>query len=104
MLAFAVAVGLVGGGDAAKTEFRLQDYRGQWCSSAHFAEKKAVVVAFIGTECPLAATYTDRLVELEKVYAGKNVAFVLVDSNQQDSLSDLTHFAKKHAVTMPLLK
>jgi peroxiredoxin len=104
MLAFALAAMVVGGAEGARTEFRLQDYRGQWCSSSDFAGKKAVVVAFIGTECPLAATYTDRLGELEKTYAEKGVAFVLVDSNQQDSFSDLTHFAKKHALTMPLLK
>jgi peroxiredoxin len=95
---------LVGAGESNKVEFRLQDFRGQWHSSADFAGKKATVLAFIGAECPLAATYTDRLVELEKKYAPKGVAFVLVDSNQQDSLEDLKHFAKVHEVAFPLLK
>src|SRR5215203_3123577 len=95
---------LAGAGNSPKVEFRLQDYRGQWHSSADFAGKKATVLAFIGAECPLAATYTDRLVELEKKYATKGVAFVLIDANQQDSLEDLTHFAKKHEITIPLLK
>lgn len=104
MLWLAFAAVLAGGAEGAKNSFRLQDYRGQWHCSADFADKKAVVVSFIGTECPLASAYTDRLVELEKVYSPKGVAFVFVDANQQDSLADLAHFAKKHSVTMPLLK
>ena len=100
----AVLATMVGGGETTKVEFRLQDYRGQWHSSADFAGKKAMVVAFVGVECPLAATYADRLVELEKKYSPKGVGFVLIDSNQQDSLEDLSHFAKKHEIAVPLLK
>jgi len=104
MLSYALAAILLGGADGGPTAFRLQDFHGQWHGSTDFASKKALVVGFVGTECPLAASYTDRLVELEKTYAPKGIGFVLIDSNQQDSLADLTHFAKKHAMTMPLLK
>jgi peroxiredoxin len=107
MLALALATAVIGGGggaDGARTAFRLQDHRGQWHGSSDFADKKALVVAFVGVECSLAAAYTERLVELEKIYGPKRVGFVLVDANQQDSLADLTHFAKKFALTMPLLK
>ena len=35
-----------------------------------------VVVAFLGTECPLAKLYGSRLEDLRTAYAGKQVAFL----------------------------
>lgn len=68
------------------------------------AGKKLVVVAFLGVDCPLARLYAPRLEELNTQFAKQGVAFIGVDSNQQDSLTDMTAFAQKHGVTFPLLK
>ena len=46
-----------------------------------FAGQKAVVVVFIGTECPVSNAYMVRLGELHKQYAAKGVAFVAVNAN-----------------------
>src|SRR5436190_1399890 len=73
--------------------FQLQDYLGTQHSLHDWHDKKAVVVAFLGTECPLAKLYAPRLQELAKQYEAKGVQFVAIDSNQQDSLAKMAKFA-----------
>ncbi len=65
---------------------------------------RAVVVVFVGTECPLAQRYLPRLVELDKNYRGRQVEFLAIDSNQQDSLAEIAHFAESNKVDFPVKK
>ena len=74
--------------------FSARDFRGKSTSLADFSESKAVAVAFVGTECPLAKLYAPRLVELAAEFKARGVAFVAIDSNRQDSDTELAHFAK----------
>src|SRR5947208_6612067 len=64
--------------------FTLQDPRGKEYRLDDFKEQKLVVVAFLGTECPLAKTYGARLAKLAAQYESKGVAFVGLDANAQD--------------------
>jgi peroxiredoxin len=84
--------------------FKLRDHRGAWHSLDDYAGKKLVVVAFLGTECPLANRYAGRLSELAKEFEPKGVAFLGVISNQQDSIGKIAQLAKEQNVTFPLLK
>ena len=84
--------------------FALPDIHGHDRSLAEFADKPIVVVAFLGTECPLARLYGPRLQSLSESYAQRGVAFVGIDANQQDSLTDLTAFGRQHGIQFPLLK
>ena len=84
--------------------FTLADYRGKEVSLAEFKESKAVVLAFLGVECPLARAYAPRLTELAKEFAAKGVTFLVIDANRQDSLSELAQFARQFSVELPLLK
>ena len=84
--------------------FRLQDFRGGWHRLDEAGESKVVVVAFLGTECPLASLYAPRLAELARSYEKKGVAFFGVDANQQDAPSALARFAREHDLPFPLLK
>ncbi len=45
-------------------DFTLEDFRGTKHSLADYAKSKAVVIVFLGTECPLAKLYGPRLAEL----------------------------------------
>lgn len=80
--------------DAASRTYRLDDFR----------ESRVVVVVFLGVDCPLAKLYAPRLVDLEKRYRSKKVAFVAIDSNEHDALADLHRFARDNSLTFPLLK
>ncbi|MEX0679471.1 MAG: redoxin domain-containing protein [Pirellulales bacterium] len=84
--------------------FSLRDYRGKVRSLEEFSDAKLVVVAFVGTECPLAKLYAPRLEQLHKRFAPRGVAFVGVDSNRQDSITELAAFARIHGIEFPLVK
>ncbi|HUG68456.1 MAG TPA: redoxin domain-containing protein [Pirellulaceae bacterium] len=85
-------------------KFSLADYRGKPWTSNDFDRSRVLVVAFLGTECPLVKLYAQRLQEMSSEFADRGVGFVGINSNQQDSLSELAHFAKTHEITFPLLK
>jgi peroxiredoxin len=84
--------------------FQLHDYLGTQHSLEELSEKKAVVVVFLGVECPLAKLYGPRLAELADRYQEQGVAFVGIDSNRQDTLVELAHYARTHGIEFPLLK
>ena len=65
---------------------------------------QCVVLAFLGTECPLAKYYAPRLRDLAAEFERKGVAFLGIDSNVQDSLSEMATFARLHGVSFPFLK
>src|SRR5262245_6232021 len=69
-------------------DFRLPDSLGKEHSLADFPDRNFVVVAFLGTECPLAKVYAGRLQKVADDYAERGVAVVAVMSNVQDSLAD----------------
>ncbi|CAK9090107.1 Thiol-disulfide oxidoreductase ResA, partial [Durusdinium trenchii] len=85
-------------------EFALQDFRGGEHALSDWAESPVVVVAFMGTECPLAKLYASRLVELAEDYKDSNVAVVAAFSNRQDSIEEMEHFARVYGVSFPCLK
>src|SRR5689334_3717279 len=67
-------------------DFTLPDaaHGGQRVSLADL-KGRAVVVAFVGTECPINNAYMARLAELHREFSGKGVAFVAVNANSQDT-------------------
>src|SRR5262249_1256265 len=78
--------------DSSKTAarvdgFTLKDTNGKAVSLADFRDKKAVVVVFIGVECPLANQYVRRLHELHEEFVEKGVQFIAINSNSQDSIA-----------------
>lgn len=84
--------------------FSLRDYRGKLHSLDEFKDVRLVVVAFVGTECPLAKLYAPRLQELYQKYKDQGVAFLAVDANRQDSITELAAFARAHGIEFPVLK
>ncbi len=86
------------------SEFRLTDSLGKEWSLSDFKSKKAVVFAFLGTQCPLAKLYSAKLVELQKQYDQRGIAFVAVNSNVQDSLAEMNAHARKYGFDFPFFK
>jgi thiol-disulfide isomerase/thioredoxin len=84
--------------------FRLHDCLGAIRDLQEWNDRELVVVAFLGTECPLARLYGPRLAELASDYASKNVAFLAIDANQKDSLVEMAHYARVSKIEFPFLK
>jgi peroxiredoxin/mono/diheme cytochrome c family protein len=86
------------------TPFTLRDARGKETSLADFKEHDVLVVAFLGTECPLAKLYGPKLAKLEKEYRSRGVGFVAINSNAQDSLAEMAAYAKSCEMEFAQLK
>lgn len=84
--------------------FELHDHLGTAHALKDWADKKALVVVFLGTECPLAKQYGGRLAELASKYEAKGVAFVGINANQQDSLAEIDHYVREQKINFPILK
>jgi len=63
-----------------------------------------VVFAFLGAECPLAALYAPRLNDLAADFGDRNVQFIGIFSNAQDSDDDVAAYAKKFQLAFPVHK
>ncbi len=84
--------------------FQLSDFRGKEHALADLVGDEVVVIAFLGTECPLAKLYGPRLAELADEFADNGVAFVGINSNTHDSNSEMAAYAQRHGIGFPLLK
>src|SRR6266542_3802730 len=79
---------------AAKVpNFSLKDTYGKAWSLAALKDSKAIVVVFLGTECPVNNAYLPILAELHKEYAAKGVQFVAVNANKHDSAERVAEHA-----------
>ena len=85
-------------------DFSLPELRGQTYSLGVFAKSKLVVVAFLGTECPLAKTYGPRLAALAKEYKERGVAFVGINSNAQDTPAEIAAEVFAQGIEFPFFK
>jgi peroxiredoxin len=95
--------GLTLGAKALNTS-SLRDLRGNRRSLHDFKGHQAVVLAFLGTECPIANLYTPRLLELEKTYRAKQVQFLAVYANEHEDLDKVAMHAADHDLPFPVLK
>jgi peroxiredoxin len=66
--------------------------------------KKATVVMFIATRCPVSNAYNDRMETLVKRYAAKGVAFVGINANRTEPTTEVASHAHSHNFTFPVLK
>ena len=89
--------------NAELLDWELIDYRSKSYQASDFLGQP-LVVTFIGTECPIAKLYCNRLEQLQAEYAPQGVQFLCIDSNRQDSLTDLQTFATRQSLTYPILK
>ncbi len=89
---------------SAVEDFALTDYRGRKYALADFADKDALVVAFLGNECPLCRQYGPRLEQLSQEFADRGVAFLGINANQQDAPSEMAAYVRTCSITFPLLK
>ena len=85
-------------------DFSAKDYRGRSHSLSEYSESRVVVLAFLGTECPLAKLYGPRLASISRKYAGKGVTILGVNSNRHDSITEISAYARIHEINFPIIK
>ncbi|MBL9125031.1 MAG: redoxin domain-containing protein [Planctomycetaceae bacterium] len=85
-------------------DFTLRDHLGREVSLGDFAASKLVVVAFLGTDCPLVKLYSARLSETAQKYAARGVMLIGINSNRQDQPRKIGAFVQQYGITFPVLK
>jgi peroxiredoxin len=86
------------------TPFTLKEASGKDLNLSSLSGKKAVVIAFIATQCPVSNAYNERMAAFARDYDAKGVAFVGINANKQESASEIVEHAKSHGFTFPVLK
>jgi peroxiredoxin len=108
MLLVTVAGGLASGlpdsSNGKTANFTLKDIQGRSVSLADFSDKPAIVVVFVGTECPISNNFLLRLSELSKSFSPKGVQFLAINSNQQDQAAAVLKHAQANSIPFPVLK
>lgn len=112
ILSLAISFGGVANGAEAPSRnapsaisgFQLADAAGNVVEIKSQSAKQWTVVCFLGTECPLARHYGPRLNRLAKEFVAKNVRFIGINSNSQDSSKEVGEFAKEHGISFTILK
>src|SRR5262245_46826062 len=77
-------------------DFTLRDYRGGDYKLSDWNDKELIAVAFLGVDCPLANQYANRLETLNQEFHAYGVQFLGINSNQQDSISDIDRYVRNH--------
>jgi peroxiredoxin len=65
---------------------------------------RAIVLVFIGTDCPVGDLYTPRLVELNRAYKSKGVVFLGISSNAHDIEQDVAKYVRDMGIDFAVLK
>ncbi len=84
--------------------FTLKDSNGNDHSLESYFNNKFVVVMFIATQCPVSNAYNERMAKLYEDYASRDVAFLGINSNKQESVEEIADHSKKHGFEFSVLK
>lgn len=84
--------------------FTLKDTTGKPVSLYNFVGKKAVVLVFTGTDCPVGNLYLPRLVELSHKYKEQGVVFLAINSNAHETAEQVAAHASTHGLDFAVLK
>src|SRR5882672_3857313 len=85
------------------TDFNVQDLDGK---SVSFAALRGpiTVVTFVSVQCPVSNGYNQRMIALYKDYTPKNVKFIFVNANRNESAADVRDHAKNVGFVFPVYK
>ncbi len=91
-------------GDKVSNDSMLRDVRGSRRPLHGFSGHRAVVVAFLGTECPVANLYVPTLIDLEKRFRRQSVQFLAVYPNENEDLDVIAGHAHDRDIPFPVLR
>ena len=84
--------------------FKLKDFRGKQHSLKTSGGEKGTIIYFMGTDCPLARLYGPRLQNISDEFSEMGISVLGINSNVQDSITELAAYARRHSVKFPILK
>lgn len=101
---FVADAGALKSGDQVPA-FTLANYDGKEYTLDNVVKGNTyTVVMFIATQCPVSNAYNERMVELNKKFSGKGIAFIGINSNKQEAVAEIAEHSKKNSFAFPVLK
>jgi peroxiredoxin len=88
---------------AAPVRFELRDTSGMVHTAAEWRAKRAVVLFFTMTDCPLANGYVPEMNRLRAVYESQGVAFYAVQVDNTVSDAAVRKYAQEFGYSFPML-
>lgn len=86
-------------------DFTLDDVTtGQPVRLYNYVGKRAIVLAFLGTDCPVGNLYVPRLIELNRAYKNQGVVFLGLNSNAHEDRDKVARYVKETGIDFPMLK
>jgi peroxiredoxin len=83
--------------------FSLPDTEGKFHTDQDWRSKKAIVLVFIATDCPISSGYVPELKRLKQTFAPRGVAFYAVQSDANEAPKQVIEYARQFAYTFPVL-
>jgi peroxiredoxin len=91
-------------GEQVPNSNSLRDLRGNRRSLHDLKGHKAIVLVFLGTDCPVSNLHAPGIIELEKSYRGKKVQVLGIYSNESNDLEQIAGHATDRDFPFPVLK
>lgn len=88
---------------ATPARFELRDTQGAPHTAEEWRAKKAVVLFFTMTDCPLANGYVPEMNRMRAAYDPRGVAFYAVQVDNTVSDADVQKYAQQFGYTFPML-
>jgi len=84
-------------------QFSLPDTAGRVHTPAEWNGKRAVVLFFASTDCPIANSYVPEMNRIHDAYASRGIAFLVVQGDATIATSAVVQYAKEYNYTFPYL-
>ncbi|MBZ5723780.1 MAG: thioredoxin family protein [Acidobacteriia bacterium] len=95
--------GLAAAADTPPPEFSLTDTAGRVHTPAEWSGRRAIVLLFLSTDCPLSNGYVPELNRIAHDYSGRGVAFYAVQGDATVSADEVRRHVKEFGYTFPYL-
>ena len=83
--------------------FSLADTAGRVHTPAEWAAKRAVVLLFVSTDCPLSNRYVPELNRIENTYGPRGIAFYAVQGDATIPVDEVRRHAQEFGYLFPYL-
>jgi peroxiredoxin len=98
-----IAIALLAIGSSRLPQFSLTDTAGAVHSPAEWSGKKAIVLLFVSTDCPLSNRYVPEMNRIASEYASRGVAVYAVQGDATIADAEVRKHAKEFAYKFPYL-
>ena len=85
------------------SQFSLADTSGRWHTPAEWVGKRAIVLFFVSTDCPLSNRYVPEMNRIRNAYAPRGIAFYAVQGDATIAVEEVRRHVQEFGYTFSYL-